>query len=250
MSEPIFTKYGYCPVCAAPVAFNAWGPWLRDLYLCGSCGSVPRERALMHVLAGQFPNWRELRIHESSPGSRGASVVLARDCASYVPSQFDPGLAPGALHPDGWRNENLQAQTFPDGAFDIVVTQDVFEHVLEPGPAIREIARTLAPGGAHICTVPLVRGSGRSRRRVVRQGGALTNIGEPEYHGNPIDDQGSIVTVDWGYDIAAFFLAQSQMPTVIFSLHDGELGIEGALTEVVVSTKFPVPELELDQPAG
>jgi ubiquinone/menaquinone biosynthesis C-methylase UbiE len=46
-----------------------------------------------------------------------------------------------------------EAQSFPAESFDIVVTQDVFENLFAPDRAIKEIARTLRPGGAHIMTV-------------------------------------------------------------------------------------------------
>jgi len=39
-------------------------------------------------------------------------------------------------------------------AFDLVITQDFFEHVLRPAKAFAEIARTLKPGGALIYAVP------------------------------------------------------------------------------------------------
>ena len=59
---------GYCTICDCGVWFNETGPWLRDQYLCSRCGSIPRNRALVKVLNDHFPGWRELQIHESSPG--------------------------------------------------------------------------------------------------------------------------------------------------------------------------------------
>jgi hypothetical protein len=59
---------GYCTICDRAVWFTETGPWLRDQYLCSRCGSMPRNRALVKVLNDHFPGWRELQIHESSPG--------------------------------------------------------------------------------------------------------------------------------------------------------------------------------------
>jgi hypothetical protein len=36
-------------------------------------------------------------------------------------------------------SEDLEALTFPDESFDLVITQDVFEHVLRPAKAFAEI---------------------------------------------------------------------------------------------------------------
>ena len=151
---------GYCTICDCAVWFNETGPWLRDQYLCLRCGSIPRNRALVKVLNDHFPGWRELRIHESSPGG-ASSDKIRRECKQYVASQFFHGVPRGQLK-DGQRSENLEALTFPDQSFDLVITQDVFEHVLRPSKAFAEIARTLKPGGAHVYTVPYYRGKRQS----------------------------------------------------------------------------------------
>jgi 2-polyprenyl-3-methyl-5-hydroxy-6-metoxy-1,4-benzoquinol methylase len=51
----------------------------------------------------------------------------------------------------------MMAQTFENESFDLVITSDVFEHLPDVAPAVREILRTLKPGGAHIFTVPWIR---------------------------------------------------------------------------------------------
>ncbi len=68
---------GYCPICGKPTVFVMEGSWLRDEYRCARCRSIPRWRALMHVIERSWPNWRELAIHESSPGGP-VSDKLAR----------------------------------------------------------------------------------------------------------------------------------------------------------------------------
>src|SRR5271168_4344709 len=143
---------GRCPICGTRTVFVKTGPWLREQLLCNRCKSIPRWRALIHVLETRFATWREQRIHESSPGGP-ASTKLARECHHYTPSHFFPDVAPGGFK-NGVRCENLEEQTFADASFDLVVTSDVFEHVLDPARGFSEIARTLRPGGAHVFTVP------------------------------------------------------------------------------------------------
>ena len=43
--------------------------------------------------------------------------------------------------------------TFENESFDLFITQDVFEHVMTPNKAFKEIERVLKPGGAHVFTV-------------------------------------------------------------------------------------------------
>ncbi|MGQ0519368.1 class I SAM-dependent methyltransferase, partial [Bacillus sp. D-CC] len=50
------------------------------------------------------------------------------------------------------RCENLEDMTFQNESFDLFITQDVFEHVMEPKKAFKEIERVLKPGGALLYT--------------------------------------------------------------------------------------------------
>jgi ubiquinone/menaquinone biosynthesis C-methylase UbiE len=46
-----------------------------------------------------------------------------------------------------FRQANLEALPFEDGAFDLVLCSQVIEHVLDPDTAAAELARVLRPGG-------------------------------------------------------------------------------------------------------
>jgi SAM-dependent methyltransferase len=43
---------------------------------------------------------------------------------------------------------------FPDGAFDLVVSNQVFEHIEHLGPSLAELARVLRPDGTLVCLFP------------------------------------------------------------------------------------------------
>jgi len=191
----------------------------------------------MAVLQSLYPDWRNLAIHESSPGDSGASPKLRRECRNYVASHFDTALPLGAQHEDGYVVQNLEAQTFPAESFDIVITQDVFEHLFHPDLAIKEIARTLRPGGSYIMTVPIVNEGAASERRARRQEGQVVHLKPAEYHGNPIDPNGSLVTVDWGYDIGPYLAAHSGLAVTIHHFDDLSRGLRAAYLDVLVCRK-------------
>ena len=191
----------------------------------------------MTVLRERFPDWRTLTIHESSPVNRGASKLFAAECPHYIPSQFFKEKPPGAMV-GRFRCENLEQLTFADESIDLHVTQDVFEHVLCPERAFMEIARTLKPGGAHIFTAPLVNKDKPSKMRVeVDSTGAVAHLEPPEYHGNPIDSSGSLVTVDWGFDIRDHIAAACGLVTEIIRIDDLDSGIRAEYIEVLVTAK-------------
>jgi hypothetical protein len=68
---------------------------------------------------------------------------------------------------------------------------------------------------------------------------ALHLIEPPEYHGNPISSEGSLVTVNWGYDITTFIFESSGLFTEIVFLDILEYGIRAEYIEVLIAWKFP-----------
>jgi SAM-dependent methyltransferase len=232
----VYEREGTCPICAGAVRFTATGHWYRDQLFCSGCGSIPRERALALVLERRFPGWRGLAIHESSPAARGISAKLAREAPGYVATQFFPGEPSGATV-QGFRNETLEALTFADGTFDLTVTLDVMEHVNQPDVVLREVRRTLRPGGAYLFTVPTYKGKVASERRAhYKPDGSVEHMAEPEYHGNPVSDAGSLVTFHYGYDFAELIHAWSGLDVEVVRFHNPTHGIIGDFTEVYVAS--------------
>jgi SAM-dependent methyltransferase len=237
-TPPILWNRGYCVTCDSKTTFSSSSEWLRDNYVCTRCGSIPRERALMVCIDRFYPNWRDLHIHESSPINRGASAKLQTHCRNYSSSHFFPDFPFGRNHPSGFRNEDIENQTFPDESFDLVITQDVMEHIFAPAKAFSEIARILKPGGAHIFSVPLVNKERPSEVWAQRdEKGGISYLHEPEYHGNPISKEGSLVTMNWGYDISDFIFKHSGLCTTINHIDDLSLGIRAEYIEILVSRK-------------
>lgn len=194
----------------------------------------------MKVISDYYPNWRDLDIHESSPGGRGASIKMRNECKGYTASQLYPDITPGHIHQkSGYRCENLEKLTFLDNSFDLFITQDVMEHIFDPEAAFKEIARVLKPGGAHIFTVPLI-----NKNRITEiwashdEKGQIIYHHEPEWHGNPVDAKGALVTMHWGYDLAGFILEKAKMPTVIIAIDNIDLGIRAEYIDVLLSAKY------------
>lgn len=138
---------GYCPCCKKNTAFVAEDYWLRDYYKCQKCGSIPRNRALSHVISKIYPNIGDLKIHESSP-SRSTLERRSAECREYTYSYFYEDMPLGKkLENSNASNQNLEKMTFADNSFDVFITEDVMEHIYDPVKALREIYRVLKHGG-------------------------------------------------------------------------------------------------------
>ncbi|WP_308992661.1 class I SAM-dependent methyltransferase [Mariniflexile litorale] len=232
-----FKQAGVCPCCDKNVVFVARNPWLRDHFKCTNCNCIPRERALMLTIKNEYPNWKTLKIHESSPGNRGHSVALRTHVKNYVETQFFVDTPLGDFV-KGIRNEDLESQTFPDESFDLVITSDVMEHIYNPEKAFKEIHRTLKPGGAHIFSVPIINKHKPTQRWANKgENGEPEFLFEPEWHGNPVDSKGSPVTMHWGYDIVDFITKHTNAECEIVYIDDLNYGIRAEYIEVVVQKK-------------
>ena len=99
-------------------------------------------------------------------------------------------------------HQNLQALTWPPKSFDLIVSNDVFEHVADLDVTLSECARVLNDSGILIATFPFANRSSTSLQRATIVNGKIQHYSEPEYHGNPMDPQGgSLVFQIPGWDI-------------------------------------------------
>jgi hypothetical protein len=71
----------------------------------------------------------------------------------------------------------------------------------------------------------------------------VEHLHPPVFHGNPMDPDGALVTVDWGYDIADYLDRASGLSTTIWSIDDLSRGIRAEYIEVLVSRKGGAPDL-------
>ncbi len=207
----------------------------REDPLCLRCGSVPRQRALALVLAQLGVPLATATVHEASPSLPTFRYFRAR-CPGYVASYFVPGVAAGARI-GAFRCVDLTAQPFAGGAFDLVVTQDVLEHVPDPARALREIHRTLRPGGRHVFTVPRTAGV-PTRARAELRDGTMHLLMPAQYHGDPTTRAGSLVVTDWGMDLERLVADRASTSCVAHAVCDALAGIPVPV-EVFVAPNAP-----------
>ena len=220
---------GQCPICGLTV-FYEQGPWLRDEYLCRRCKSIPRQRALICILSQVAPDWPERTILDASP-SGPASSLIARRCRLHAVHQCFEGVPSGTYVNRFPPRRNLRCLTLPDNSVDLVVTGDVFEHVINPGPAFQK--RSPA------CFVTVVCTSSRCLferpHTLVRVADDGTELMAPDCAGSPIDD-GRALVVRWGDDIVDFIEAEAGTPTRRYRPNSWQR-LFGQMTDVLVSRK-------------
>jgi len=199
----------------------------------------------MLAVDSAFPGWRKLKIHESSPCGRGFSILAERECRGYVPTVFIPNVERGSISiENGLRCEDLERQTFRDEAFDIVITQDIMEHLFDPATAHREIWRTLRPGGAHIFTTPIYKELLKTECCAKLADEKVVHLCEPDYHDNPSETGGSLVTFKYGYDLPELITAAAPFDVELRRYQNRSQGIVGEYTDVMIARKFSLEDCD------
>lgn len=117
---------------------------------------VARRRLVLDLIARAFPGRTDLRLLDVGTGTGRMLEEFSRFGTATGLDLDDDALrfCRRRSVPFGLLKANLLALPFPDGAFDAVVALDVIEHIEDHVGALREVARTLLPGGRVFIFVP------------------------------------------------------------------------------------------------
>lgn len=131
--------------------------------------------------------------------STGAIARALGKASNIICFDFFEGVEPGAFR-GGVMNQDLRRLTFADESVDLVVTEDVLEHVAEYRVAFREIYRVLKPGGLHVFSIPFYFDR-KTEDLFTMQDGQVVPKQPIEYHGDPLTGGRIACLVHFGYDL-------------------------------------------------
>ena len=222
---------GFCHVCGERTAFYGYDPLdfpcKRNSFVCRRCGACGRNRHVARCILRVLPlappaaSLRDFAARFDGPVfaacTTGAIADTLRGMPGFVASEYIDGVPSGATK-GGVLCQDLQATSFADASFDLVITEDVLEHVAEPRRAFAEIRRILRPGGWHVGTIPVNWGRPHTTARAVLEDGQVRHLLPPEYHGDPTRPDGILAFTEFGQDVAEWCGLIG--PTEIDSAHE------------------------------
>lgn len=199
-------KVGYCFFCGKISIFWRLEENLRESMVCAECGSISRKRHVAKIICGisgvnsirDLSNHLALKIYNTDIGDQFSRKLSKSE--SFYQSASYPDVKAGTIVGRNMSCQDLEKLTFSDGFFDIVITQDVLEHVRHFDLAIREIYRVLKPGGFHVFTVPLDL-ENNTKERVLTIDTKDVFIEPLEYHGDSLRKSGILVYRTFGKDL-------------------------------------------------
>jgi SAM-dependent methyltransferase len=209
-----FTIAGYCWVCQRQVSLIVdylWGaavvdgvltPNWREQLRCPECQLRNRMRATLHFLEERLAPARGTDIYVTEQSTDLFARLAERYPRAIGSEYLGREIAAGERTPAGIRNESVTRLTFADDTFDLMISLDVFEHVPEFRQALAECRRVLRPQGRLLFTVPF---EPQRRDHLVRAtvdaSGAVRHHLPPEYHGDPLRQEGCLAFYCFGWEL-------------------------------------------------
>ena len=204
----------------------------RETLLCPYCNMNNRQRlvaAISKKYLDEQPDKKSYFMEQVTPIFRWAknrygdrvtgSEYLGNDKISgksYISIRNGPFI----------RHEDIMSLSFADEQFDLIISNDVFEHIPNPAKAFGESFRVLKKNGLMIATFPFF---GKDESSITRAckglDGQIKNIHPENFHGNPLSAEGSLVFTDFGWDV--------------FDLIE-KAGFDDAFIEIYYNKKFGI----------
>lgn len=183
---------------------------------CEFCGCSLRTADVATHILQEFNSYRNKEILNGCVISNIKILNLAssgkiHECLNenkdYYCGEFFDGIKSGEYH-NNVQCIDLMSIPYNDGFFDLIITEDVLEHVEDYRKAFKEISRVLSEGGCHIFTVPVHEGYSTEERIDMQE----------IYHSDPLRETGTLVKTDFGDDLIELLSAYG-MDTVMYRDH-------------------------------
>lgn len=202
---------GYCSACQRVRNFKVnigvyFGslPNLREGLVC-ECGLSNRNRLIYSAISLERESHPALQIAILER----TSILFQRLQETYpeiIGSEYiGAGIPGGTLHAMSGipvRHESITGLSFSSCSLDVMVHNDVLEHVFDYRKALEELHRVLKKGGSLIFTCPFFFMLDRELQKArVLADGSIEFLMEPEYHGDPINPKGALTFYHYGWGL-------------------------------------------------
>lgn len=191
-----------CGFCGRESVFAMDREWImpRDS-VCSGCGCGLRASDLLKTIG----RYEKINLHKGiagelkdkkilNCGSTGYVHEAMKTCNHYIASEYYDNVRSGEINETtGIMCVDLQNMPFDDDSLEVVISEDVLEHVWNIEKAMNEVYRCLKNGGRHYFTIPLSEGINTKCR-----------IENPNkvYHLDPLRSEGAFVASEFGLDFA------------------------------------------------
>jgi SAM-dependent methyltransferase len=207
---------GFCEFCNKAVKFKLdWfnyydhptlgkTPSYRERLVCPGCDLNNRQRFmasyLLDVVTSNINPVLDIYLYEQVTSFyRHVSSRLSQHNiigSEYLGESFSSGEIVKNV-----RHEDALALSLKDESLDIIVSNDVYEHVPDIYKTFTEAYRVLRKNGKVLFSVPFQTSEVSTQKRAEINAGRIEHMLPERYHGNPVSEKGSLVFYDFGWDL-------------------------------------------------
>ena len=206
-----FQLPGVCDICECQTTFAVTPrktpegdrfafrvPWWQGVG-CG-CKKSTLDRTVFRILLDGGS--KEDRVYHVGCHSN-FRYWLSETMPNVTASQYEEGRRPGEIE-NGIRFEDLTCLSFADSEFDCIICMEVLEHIPDYRASLREMARTVKPGGRALLSFPWLGGEHYDhfiKAAEMLPDGTINHIHPPEYHGDPAKAEGILSFRSFGWKV-------------------------------------------------
>jgi SAM-dependent methyltransferase len=211
--------FGYCEVCGKATQFiidwnNSYDtpegkmPNYRERVICEGCGLNNRQRFMAACLFKSINegenNGQRVYLYEQITQFYKIIRATTTKAQIFGSEYLGHDKKQGELI-NNIRHEDALCLSMASNSIDIIVSNDVYEHVPDITKALGEAYRVLKKGGRLLFSVPFYTSRDNTNQRAILEKGVVTNLLPELYHGNPLSSKGSLVFYDFGWDLLDFY---------------------------------------------
>lgn len=196
-----------CYICQSLQSFGITsqaGPvnW-RETLRCLSCELINRWRSSIHLFEALATPTARSSIYLTEAVTPLYRVLKQR-YPKTIGSEYVANIKSGETVEA--RGENILVQdvtelSFGAKSFDALLSFDVLEHVPDYRKALQEFFRVLKPGGILLWSAPFCFAQQTEVRATLAENGQIEHHMPPDYHGDPLTDEGVLCFQSFGMDI-------------------------------------------------
>lgn len=241
-----FSLNGFCTYCNKPSSFKV--DWLhknndipnfRERMICEHCRLNNRirfistfTRELINDLAKDQTKSLDIYCHENITTFFKLIEKEHSKKHNVSGSEYLGHDKSNGYYYSGIRHEDIQKSSFNNESFDLIISQDVLEHVPSLEKSLKEVYRTLKVGGLFLFSIPFDLNIKKTQSRaILLEDNTIEYIDPPVYHGNPVDTKGSLVFHDFGTDLFDIIKSIGFKELVIVSYYNFFYGHIGGTTQ-------------------
>lgn len=174
----------------------------RERIVCPISGLNNRQRASYHIYLSELSPYPEDKTYITERVTRFYEFMDKKIIDLIGSEYINPQFASGQYNEQGIRHEDLTQLSFPEASLDKLISFDCLEHIPDYKSALQECFRVLKDDGYFMASFPFNTNEYNTLvRAAIDEKGHISHFCEPEFHGDPLSEEGCLSYYTFGWDV-------------------------------------------------